>query len=443
MELNLDGLVGPTHHYGGLSAGNLASTRHRGAVSSPRQAALEALAKVRAVSDLGVPHMVLPPQERPDLGALRRLGFEGRDADVLAAVARHAPALLSAAASASSMWAANAATVAPSDDTADGRVHFSPANLVSTLHRSLEPPQTTRALRRLFAGEGFIIHEPLPASLALADEGAANHTRLAGAPDASGVHLFVYGRGGLPDQPRAPAPVRHPARQTLEACQAIARRHRLDPGRVVFAQQSPEAIDAGVFHNDVTAVGHGHVLLFHERAWVHTDATVDALARLLDGALVPLRVGADELSLDEAVATYLFNSQIVTAGDGTMVLVAPAEVERSGRARAVVERILAGNNPIERALYLDVRQSMDNGGGPACLRLRVPLTSAELGAVHAPALFDAALHARLEAWVRRRHRDRLTADDLHDPALLHETRAALDELTGLLDLGGDFYAFQR
>jgi succinylarginine dihydrolase len=441
IEVNVDGLVGPTHHYAGLSRGNVASERHAGHPSSPRAAALEGLAKMRAVWELGAPHLVLPPQERPDVAFLRRMGFAGRDPQVLADAHRRAPRLLAAAASASGMWAANAATVTPSADAADGRVHFTPANLLSTLHRSLEPAHTARALAWLFPGEPFVVHDPLPAALSVADEGAANHTRLAGDADGPGVHLFVYGRAGLGASTAVPK--RHPARQTLEACQAVVRRHGMDPSRVVFAQQAPDAIDAGVFHNDVICVGHGGVLLFHAGAWVDTDGVVASVDALLHGALVPLRVTGRELTVDEAVATYLFNSQIVTAADGSMALVAPMEVERSDRARAVVERILADANPISRVLYLDVRQSMRNGGGPACLRLRVPLTPGELAAVHAPCRFDAALHTTLEAWVRRHYRDRLTAADLGDPALLTESRAALDELTGILSLGGDFYPFQR
>jgi succinylarginine dihydrolase len=440
VELNLDGLVGPTHNYAGLSAGNVASQRHGGMVAHPRQAALEGLAKMRALEDMGVPQMVLPPQERPDLGFLRQLGYQGSDSQVLERAHRDAPRLLAAATSASSMWAANAATVTPSGDAHDGRVHFTPANLLATLHRALEPHHTARALAQLFPGETFRVHDPLPASVPLGDEGAANHTRLVANAEAPGAHLFVYGRRGLAGGPQ---PRRFPARQTLEAGQALAHRHGLDPTRVVFAQQDPQVIDQGVFHNDVIAVGHRHVLLFHERAWIRTDEVVQRLAHLLDGALVPLCVRERDLSVDEAVGTYLFNSQIVSTRDGAMVLVAPAEVRRSDRARAVVDGLVAGDNPIARVLYVDVRQSMRNGGGPACLRLRVPLTPQELAAVHAPCRFDAALHTRLEAWVRRHYREQLAPDDLADPALVDECRAALDALTGILRLGGDFYPFQR
>jgi len=77
LELQLDGLVGPTHHFGGLSVGNLASMRHAGWQSRPRQAALQGLAKMRQVLALGVPQAVLPPS--PDLrsGGCVRLVFVG------------------------------------------------------------------------------------------------------------------------------------------------------------------------------------------------------------------------------------------------------------------------------------------------------------------------------------------------------------------------------
>ena len=55
---------------------------------------------------------------------------------------------------------------------------------------------------------------------------------------------------------------------------------------------------------------------------------------------------------------------------------------------------------------------------------------------------DAALHERLEGWARRHYRDRLAPADLADPQLLNESRAALDELTGILGLGS-IYDFQR
>lgn len=441
FEANFDGLVGTTHHYGGLALGNVASARHAGLVSSPREAALQGLAKMRALAARGFRQGVLPPQERPDLALLRRLGFTGDDAAVLRKAAVDAPSLLAQAGSASAMWVANAATVSPGPDTADGRTHFTPANLCSHLHRSIEAPATTRILRAVFPeGPAFAHHEPLPAGAALADEGAANHTRLCGDHGAPGVELFVYGRSAAAGEP---APLRYPARQAREAGEAIARLHGLDPARTVFAAQAPDAIDAGAFHNDVVAVGSRDVLFFHERAFRERARVLDDLRRALDP--VPLRaieVPDAALGLDDAVASYLFNSQLLARPDGRMLLVAPEECRRSARVWAVLEGLLASGGPIAEVVTFDLRQSMRNGGGPACLRLRVVLDDEQAAAVAPGVWLDGALDARLTAWIGRHHRDRLDARDLADPSLLEECRTALDELTALLGLG-PLYPFQR
>src|SRR5262249_2313694 len=150
-EFNFDGLVGPTHNYAGLSRGNLASARHAGRVANPRAAALEGLAKMRLLMDLGVGQAVLPPAPRPDVFALRRLGFTGSDADVVAAAARGDGHLLRLTSSASSMWTANAATVTPSCDAEDGRLHLVVANLSAMFHRSLEARTTFATLQAVFA----------------------------------------------------------------------------------------------------------------------------------------------------------------------------------------------------------------------------------------------------------------------------------------------------
>ena len=137
-EVNFDGLVGLTHHYAGLSFGNVASTRNQQAVANPKLAARQGLLKMKQLADLGFVQAVLPPHERPQVDLLRQLGFSGTDAQVLARAAQQAPRLLCAVSSASAMWTANAATVSPSSDTADGRVHFTVANLNNKFHRASE-----------------------------------------------------------------------------------------------------------------------------------------------------------------------------------------------------------------------------------------------------------------------------------------------------------------
>jgi succinylarginine dihydrolase len=440
VEANCDGLVGPTHSYVGLSPGNLASQKNAGEVSNPRGAALEGLSKMRQLADWGVPQFALPPHERPDVSLLKSLGFSGSDGAVIERAWKDAPALAAAACSASPMWAANAATVTPSADTADGRVHFTPANLLTNLHRSLEGPQTTRSLRRLFPDEArFAVHDPLPAQPRFADEGAANHVRLCAEHGAPGVNLFVWGRVAWEHWDS-----RFPARQTREAFEAVERRH--GAARAVFPRQGRAAINGGAFHNDVVCVGTRDCLFFHERAFEDRDAMEADVRAAAKGLFEPafVEVSEADLPMADLVASYLFNSQLlVIPGEDRLVLLAPAETRDNPRAHAVAESLASSNGPIGRVDYVDVRQSMRNGGGPACLRLRVVLTLDELAATNPAQRFDAVLHARLADWIERRYRDRLAPADLADPALLFEGREALDELTGILDLGGDFYPFQR
>ncbi len=441
-EANFDGLVGPTHNYGGLSDGNLASARNEGLISSPRAGVLEGLAKMKRLADSGLVQGLLPPHERPYLPLLRRAGFAGGDAAVIEAAWKTAPGLLRKACSASPMWAANAATVSPSADAADGRLHFTPANLLTTLHRSIEGEQTKRALSWAFADTNrFAVHDVLPMQPDFADEGAANHVRLCAEQGSEGVEIFVYGRTA--DEAWSG---KFPARQTLEACQAVARSHGLDPKRTVYLRQSPEAIDAGAFHNDVVCVGTRTTLFFHERAFADRDGALDAIRRAADGLFEPdfVEVPQADVPIGDAITSYLFNSQLLEwPGEDRLVLIAPKETEETATTRDYCAAMTAGNGPIGRAEFVEVRQSMRNGGGPACLRLRVVLTDAEQAAVTPSALMSEALYPQLVSWAERHYRDALAPDDLADPALLVESREALDALTQILSLGGDYYPFQR
>lgn len=442
-EVNFDGLVGPTYNYGGISFGNVASADHQGQGSNPRAAALQGLAKMRTLHDLGVPQALFPPHFRPELGLARRMGFTGTDAQVLQDVARALPLLLASCYSASSMWTANAATVSPSADSADGRVHFTPANLQNKIHRSIEWPTTARILKAVFEGDGFAHHQPLPSTAALGDEGAANHTRLAPSYGAAGVQLFVYGESAA--NPFGAKPKFFPARHTLEASTGVVRLHRLHEERVVMAQQNPEAIDAGVFHNDVISVGDRDVFLCHERAFLQQDETLRALseayARVSERPLRVHQVREAEVPLHTAVATYLFNSQLVALPEGKTALIAPEECQENASVRDYITALVEGDAPIDAVHYFDLRQSMQGGGGPACLRLRVVLTDEELAASNPRVVFSPALHHDLEAWVEKHYRDRLTPRDLADPQLLDASRVALDELTQRLELGS-IYPFQ-
>ena len=440
VEANADGLIGPTHSYAGLSPGNLASSLNRGEASNPRAAVLQGLDKMKRLADLGLPQFVLPPHERPNIGFLRSLGFRGTDARILEQAWKDAPSFAAAACSASPMWAANAATVTPSADSADGRVHFTPANLHTNLHRSLEHQQTRRSLDALFpVPEKFAVHDALPAVAHLADEGAANHVRLCADHGEPGVNLLVWGRDAF-EAWEGP----YPARQTRQACEAIVRRHGAHGP--VIARQSSAAIAGGTFHNDVVCVGSLDTLFFHELAFEDTAATKSAIRDAAAGRFEPVfvEVSGSDLPLADAISSYLFNSMLVRIpNQDRLTLICPTETRDNPRSHAVAQGLAASNGPIGRVDYVDVRQSMRNGGGPACLRLRVALTEAELASTNPAMRLSDVLHARLSDWAGRWYRDVLTPSDLADPALLDETRGALDELTGILGLSGGFYPFQR
>ena len=438
-ELQFDGLVGPTHNYGGLSAGNVASTSHAGQTSNPRAAARQGLAKMKFVRDLGVRQAVLPPHDRPHLSTLRKLGFKGSDEEIIAAAGKGDAFFLRLASSASAMWTANAATVAPSCDASDGKVHFTPANLQQMFHRAIEPETTTRVLRAIFPESSgkFVVHDPLPGGGHLADEGAANHTRLATSRGA--LHLFAWGRRAWGE---AEAPKRFPARQTREASEAVARLHAIDPARCRFPQQDPAGIDEGAFHTDVLAVGNERFFMVHELAFADAPALLADLRATLGDELAIVTASKEELPASSAIRAYPFNSQVLTRDDGSMCIIAPEDAREDVHARAFLEKVVASGGPVTGVFYRDVRQSMHNGGGPACLRLRVPLEDGEAEALGANVALTDALHDTLVSWVDRHYRDALAPGDVADPKLARETMTALDELTRILSLGS-VYDFQR
>ncbi len=412
VEINFDGLIGPSHNYAGLSPGNLAATRNSGAVSQPRAAALQGIAKMRANLALGLTQGILLPHARPDHHWLESLATSYADA---------APHLQAQALSASSMWAANAATVSPAPDTTDGRCHLTVANLVTMPHRSHEWPGTLAQLRLAFANDAFRVHGPVPAPFG--DEGAANHMRLCAEHDAPGVEIFVYGVSGGP----------FPARQHREASEAVARRHSLDPARTLFVQQSEEAIAAGAFHNDVVAVANGHVLFAHEQAFADKQGFYADLRRLMPEVEI-VEVPASAVSLADAISSYLFNAQLVTLPSGETALILPTEARDTPSVWTWLQAHVAGNGPIRHLEVVDVRQSMANGGGPACLRLRVV---ADPATVDPRFLVDDAKLDRIAALVEAHWPETIGQDEIGDPALIariETARAALFDLLGTVEL---------
>lgn len=410
-EINFDGIIGPSHNYAGLSRGNIASASNAGDMSQPRAAALQGVEKMRHNLTLGLPQGFFVPLDRPDAPWLKTLGTTVDDAEA------H---LRAQAWSASSMWAANAATVSPAPDSADGKCHLTVANLVTMPHRSHEWPGTLAQLRLAFAHPAFAVHAPIPAPFG--DEGAANHMRLCSGHDGAGVEIFVYGVGGG----------RFPARQHLDASKAIARHHRLDPARTLFIRQSDSAIQGGAFHNDVVAVANEHVLFTHETAFEDRDAA-HAEIRAAFPAVEIVEVPASAVSLPDAIKSYLFNAQLVSLPDGGgMGLVLPTEAQATPAVWNWLENHVAGNGPIRRLLPVNVRQSMANGGGPACLRLRVV---ADPATVDPRFIADEAKLDRIAGVVAVHWPEAIAPGDLASAALVGDVRKARAALLETLDLG--------
>ena len=409
-EINFDGIIGPTHNYAGLSFGNLASARHAGGVSHPRAAALQGVAKMRTNLDLGLVQGVLMPLARPDRAWLTALGTTPESAGT---------PLLACALSASSMWAANAATVSPAMDSVDGKCHMTVANLVTMPHRSHEWAGTLAQLQIAFAHPAFAVHLPVPAPFG--DEGAANHMRFCDGDDASGVEVFVYGTSGGA----------FPARQQIEASRAVARVHLLEPASTIFAEQSQKAIAAGAFHNDVVAVANERVLFTHQEAFANQPVFYEEL-RSAFPALVVIEVPSSEVSLADAISSYLFNAQLVTLPDGAgMALILPTEAQANCRVWGWLETLIASNGPIRRLITVDVRESMANGGGPACLRLRVVC---DPQAVDPRFIVDQAKLDMISAIIAAHWPEAIAPSELNNPLLWSHCETARGKLLHALDL---------
>lgn len=441
--MNFDGLVGPTHFYGGLAQGNLASKRHKYQQSNPKEAALQGLEKMRYLYSLGIKQGFFPPHERPLLSEARKLGYFGTDMEIHSKLASEDEFLLSSLSSASYMWTANAATVTPSSDSLDGLLHLSPANLMSCYHRSVESEFTSKILKTVFSEvSGFKLHSALPKHENFSDEGAANHTRLYSKGGSGGIHLFVYGKSS---RQSLELPKKFIARQSLEASQCMVRRHRIPEEACFLLQQTPEVIDLGVFHCDVIAVGNENTLFYHDDAFVNSDIMVEQIRNCFENkyndTFHAIRVHRKQISVSKAVESYLFNSQLISLNSGKMLFLAPEQCREVKEVYEYLNGEFSKFPFIEKIEYMDLRQSMSNGGGPACLRLRVPLSDVELKKIHPAFIFNETTYAFLKDWIQRHYRDCVTIKDLKDPNLIRESRDALDELTQWMGVKA-FYSFQ-
>ena len=464
LEANIDAIVGPSHHFGGLGVGNVASQSHASTPSSPKKAALEGLQKAELVAGLGIPQFVFLPPMRPRLDLLNRLGFVGSEQEQLEEAAERMPRAVSACFSSAFMWAANSSTVAPSSDSADGHLHFMPANLISSWHRAFEAVERQRDLQEIFGKvDPAIVHQALPDIAPLRDEGAANHMRLCNASGERAIHVFVHGEAEGSDV----RPEKFLARHTMECSQGLAQLSSLRPEQTFFLHQHPQAISAGVFHNDVIATSHQHVLIHHELAFWEAESELERMEREFASQagrpLCRIEVRQAELPLEEAVASYFFNSQLLSpsklAGSGGrqdlrqvagavgaaeslddfryddsgMVLVCPGQCQEIESARQLIERLIADpGNPISAVHYVSLAESMANGGGPACLRLRVSLSEEELAQVDSRFRVTPDSLDKLRSAIERDYPDRLVASDFLNADCRQQIRRATESIRSAL-----------
>ena len=442
-EIDFACLPGPTHNFGALAYGNKASEANRGKPSNPQAAIQQVITKIAHLGREGVLQVVLPPHERPHVQTLRSLGFSGTDQQIIEKAHKANPMLLTQICSSSAMWSANAATVAPSCDTMDGKLHITPASMQANFHRAIEAPFAQRifehVFRPLIEEGGAEIHQALPYYPGLGDEGAANHMRFANDHGEQGVHLFVYGKN---DQDTGqPVPQKYPARQQLSASQSLARLNRLPENRVIYVQQNPDAIDAGVFHNDVISVANLTVWMLDKGTYLDTTKVISDVRAALQGNLqVAISTNLD---FETIRRTYVFNSQIVSLPNGQMMLIAAKEAQDNPATLAYIQSVIDDpTNPISKVEFFDLTQSMNNGGGPACLRLRIAMSEAERGKMQGRILLDQKLELELRAWADKYYPEHLEQENLRDPQTLINARTAYDELTQILQLGS-IYDFQR
>jgi succinylarginine dihydrolase len=426
QEVNFNGIPGPTHLFAGLGMGNIASMSNEGQLSHPQKAALQSLEKIKFLARLGSVEAIIPPHRRPYLDILNFYGYSGTPQERIVQAYALDPKVFKAIFSSSSMWTANSATVTPSLDSLDKKVHITPANLKTNFHRSFESQVNYRIIRKIFKSGHFSIHAPLNTSYP--DEGGANHVRLAPRHGSRGVELFVYGEQPSPDNEN----LKFPSRQSHLASQQLIDLHQVNS--YVLACQSASAINAGVFHNDVISTGNENVFLYHESSFLNTSKLIDELKKkynaISNDELICIEINSTDLSLDDAVKSYLFNSQIVSLeAPYRMVLVAPMESKTNPDAKKIIDRIIADpKNPISEVHFFDLNESMKNGGGPACLRLRVLLSEQERESCDQKFFFNDELFERLGNWIMDYYPVNLRIETLLQPSFYEKTTKSFDEL---------------
>ena len=437
FEVNFDGLIGPTHNYSGLSDGNNASKKNYSSPSNPKNAALQGLKKAETIINCGLKQGFFLPHERPFIPGLKRLGFNGTNEEILLSAFKHSKILLSNFSSASSMWAANAATISPSPDTQDNKIHLTPANLNTMFHRSIETEFTHQQCKIIFPTESFVIHEPSFSISGYGDEGAANHLRISKSHNEKGFEVFVYGESGFKNDKSSVK------RQALEISRSIAFNHKLDMENTFFLQQNHQAVLEGSFHNDIVSLSNENVLIAHEKAFQNKD-DLNKMLKILESKIDNfqyIEISNSEIPLKDIINSYLLNSQLITTGDNEMQLILPEEVKGYENCMSWLDK-LKQLSDVKLFDFVDIRQSMMNGGGPACLRLKVILNDEELESLNQNFLMNNDRLESIKSLIEREYRDMLYPDDLKDPNLLDESRRVLDELTQIFGTGS-IYEFQK
>ena len=414
-EINFDGLIGPTHNYSGLSEGNNASKKNCSSPSNPKNAALQGIKKAEILIACGLEQGFFLPHERPFIPGLKKLGFGGTDAEILSSAFNHSKVLLSNFSSASSMWAANAATISPSPDTRDNKIHLTPANLNTMFHRSIETEFTYQQCKIIFPKEYFEIHNPAVTISGYGDEGAANHLRISKSHNEKGFEIFVYGESGFKTAKKSVK------RQALEVSRSIALNHKLDMQNTFFLQQNYQAVEEGSFHNDIVSLSNENVFIAHEKAFQNKD-DLNEMLNILESKIDNfqyIEISNSEIPLKDIINSYLLNSQLITNGDGEMQLILPEEVKGYENCISWLDK-LKQISDVKLFDFVDIRQSMMNGGGPACLRLKVILNDEELGSINQNFLMNNEKLESIKLLIEREYRDVLYPDDLKDPNLLDE-----------------------
>jgi succinylarginine dihydrolase len=183
-------------------------------------------------------------------------------------------------------------------------------------------------------------------------------------------------------------------------------------------------------------------MFYHEKAFRNAQQVPTEIQHKFgDKPMYFIEVRDSQVSVADAVESYLFNSQLITLPNGEMMIMIAQECEETEPVWQYLQELIQQDTPIKHVRSFDLRQSMRNGGGPACLRLRVVLNEQELAAINSRVLMSDWLYEQLNLWVDKHYRDRMRVKDLSDPQLLAESRTALDELTRIMGLGS-IYPFQ-